>query len=211
MDHEYWEIRVQGYLDNELSPADRMAVEQHVSSCEDCEYQLEYFSALKERLRVHADNIEMPVSFQNRLEHMFAKKRAPKRRWLVPALAMAAVMTLALLLTFTSRAPMIAVHPGEMIGRLVCHDCEVAARSGYDKGEFCFDGHRLGLITEDNELYRFVAKKEDATFITNMSLAGQKVRVFGDIIEGRKLLRVDRLEDLVSSRAYFSPVNFQHP
>jgi len=43
-----YRIMLSGYIDNELTPEDKMELERHLSACQDCRRELEAFNKLKE-------------------------------------------------------------------------------------------------------------------------------------------------------------------
>ena len=66
------EITIQKYIDNELSPEERIAVEKHIETCEACKKQVENQRVFAENVKKSLDgfvpeNIEIPefkVSYQ---------------------------------------------------------------------------------------------------------------------------------------------------
>ena len=66
------EITIQKYIDNELSPEERIAVEKHQATCEECKKQVENQRVFAENVKKSLDgfvpeNIEIPefkVSYQ---------------------------------------------------------------------------------------------------------------------------------------------------
>ena len=206
MDHEYWEEKLQGFLDNELEPADRTVVQGHIEGCEACKGNLAYFSNMKRRLHAHGQTIEAPPSVLSRLEHQFAKKRNPLRRHFVPAaMALAAALVLFFLVTLRHE-PTYQFVEKVMLGKVVCHDCAIAARAGLANGEICKEGHRLGLETASGELWRFAADDEGRKYITNLALVGKKVRIFGQVLDESPLIRIKKLEtisDVANDKASF--------
>ena len=66
------EITIQKYIDNELSPEERIAVEKHIETCEECKKQVENQRVFAENVKKSLDgfvpeNIEIPefkVSYQ---------------------------------------------------------------------------------------------------------------------------------------------------
>lgn len=202
MDHKYWEEQLQAYLDHELDPADYGAVEKHINECEECEAHFEYFSALKKRLRAHAGTVTIPPIVEERLHSLFDQKKLfPFRKsWIVGTLSLAAMFILGLLV-----APLLkqgyAFTEGTFEGKIVCHDCTVAYQAGLDRGVLCQDGHRLGLVTTEGQLFRFASDEIGQIYTTDPSLYGDTVRVTGEVLKTRGLIRIQRMEHLTPKRA----------
>jgi len=209
MDQEYWNEKLQAYIDNELAPADCLAVEQRLASDPAYRAHMEYFRAMKKRLRAHANSIEIPASVDERLARLFQRKQRVRRfKWVLgPAMAIAAVAVLALLaLTFRQTYQF---KDNDIEGVVVCHGCEVAAKSGLNKGELCRKGHWLGLKTEDGELWRFAGDANGEDLVDDLSWVGKSVRVFGQTLTPEHLIRVKNLEpqetDPASSARLYRP------
>lgn len=66
------EITIQKYIDNELSPKERVAVEMHLETCEECKKQVENQRVFSEKVKnsfdgLVTDDIEIPefkISYQ---------------------------------------------------------------------------------------------------------------------------------------------------
>ncbi len=206
MDHEYWEERLQGYVDNELGPADRIAVQSHVDACPECRTNHNYFQCLKKRLKVHARTIEIPKSVEARLNRLFAGKRNPflQPRYFGAALALAAVLVLGFLLPDLWQEPYRFVD-SVLEGKVICHDCEVADRAGVKKGSLCREGHHMGLKTVEGDLWRFASDQQGYSFVTDMSLIGKQVRIYGQTLSPEHLVRIKNLEKLPAEQAVLDP------
>lgn len=202
MDHEYWEEKLQGFIDRELEPADRAAVDDHIASCENCATQLEYFAAMKQRLHAHADAISMPTDVKLRLERTFARKRNPLRHLWVPGagLALAAALVLAIFLP-RSFDPSYGFVGTVLSGTVVCHDCAVADRAHLDPGALCHDGHRMGLEDAEGKLWRFASDEKGQQFLKNVALYGQAVQIRGKAIPDIGLIRIEQLERNIPEQA----------
>jgi len=202
MDHKYWEEQLQAYLDHELDPADYRAVEKHVGECSECKTQFDYFSALKARLRAHAETVTIPPIVEERLHSQFTEKKLfPFRQsWIVGTLSLAAMFVLGLLVA-PFLTPGLIFTEGTFEGKIVCHDCTVAYQAGLDRGVLCQDGHRLGLVTDHGKLYRFASDEIGQIYTTDPSLYGDTVRVTGEVLKSRGLIRIQKLEHLTPKRA----------
>lgn len=204
MDHNYWEERLQGYIDNELGPADTVAMESHIAECEDCASNLEYFQCMKSRLQAHASTIELPQSVEVRLRKQFEAKR--KRTYIQPkfigmGMAMAAALLVGFLLPGLWQEPYRFV-VGDMFGTLVCHDCTVATRAGLKMGELCeAEEHRMGIKTESGDLFRFASNPDPEVrdYVGEMELYGKKVRVIGQVLKPERMIRVESLSVIEES------------
>ncbi|CAM2066955.1 hypothetical protein SCOR_16380 [Sulfidibacter corallicola] len=206
MDHEYWEERLQAYLDNELNPADRLAVEQYIEVNPEAKAQLEYFAALKKRLRAHADIVEMPKSLEDRIQRTFDRKRKVRffrRRLTYVALTIAAAIVLGFLIQglFTDSNQFV---PKTLTGHVVCNDCALAEEAGLTKGSICKDGHRLGLKTAQGELYRFAVDDVGKNFVKDYTLVGNEVEIFGETQEKYHLIRIKNLKKRTQQQASLS-------
>lgn len=203
MDREYWEERLQAYLDNELNPADRMAVEQYIEVHPETKKQLEYFGALKKRIRAHAEIVEMPKSLEQRIQRTFERKRKVRlfrKRAVFGGLALAAALVIGLMvprLSLTNDK----FQDSTMVGQVVCHDCSLAEMAGLTKGSICKDGHRLGLRTEGGELYRFAVDDVGKNFIRDYTIINSEVEVFGEVQEQYRVLRIKNLKKTVEQHA----------
>ncbi|CAM2007400.1 anti-sigma factor family protein [Acanthopleuribacter pedis] len=203
MDRDYWEERLQAYLDNELNPADRMAVEQYIEVHPEAKAQLEYFGALKKRIRAHAEIVEMPKSLEQRIQRTFERKRTVRmfrKRAVYGGLALAAALVIGLL----TPALWTQGHTFEdttIVGHIVCHDCSLAEMAGLTKGSMCKDGHRLGLRTDGGDLYRFAVDDVGKNFIRDYTIINSEVEVFGEVQHQYHVLRIKNLKKTVEQHA----------
>lgn len=204
MEHEYWEERLQAYIDNELSPADVVVVEGHIKECPNCTANLKYFRGMKKRLAAHADTIRIPKAVEERLQRQFDRKRnlTVSPRFLGWGLALAAALVVGFLLPALWEKPYRFVDE-VLIGMVVCHDCTVAEKAGMEKGKLCRDGHRLGLQTADGQLWRFADDIEGESYVTSMEYLGKNVRLEGLALHPERLVRVRgvTLQDSTPQRA----------
>jgi hypothetical protein len=207
MDREYWEIRLQAYVDNELEPADRKAVEDYMNEHPDFRKQAESLRALKSRLQAHAEDVQIPSSVEARLQGMFDDKgvvKLPaKRNWnmFYAVAAIAAVLLLAVL------TPNVLQDPYEfqdtiVVGEVICPGCVISERTGLAKNDLCESGHILGIETETGELYQFADDAGSQKYRGDWSFYKQKVRVEGKLLKQERLLRVDSLEQIVTTSAH---------
>jgi len=204
MEHNYWEERIQGYMDNELPPADHTAVKNHIEGCSACTAQLEYFRCLKKRLRLHRDTVAIPQCVEQRIIENVKKKSRRRFVW-KPAysLAMAAVAVLAIALPLQLRELPYCFVNCDIKGRITCTDCEIATKAGMQAGDFCSRGHNPGLIDEDGRIYRIALDKEERweNFMKREGYYGKLVEIQGDILHQENLVRVDRVRELVVETA----------
>lgn len=201
MEHEYWEERVQGFVDNELSPADHNAVESHVAQCRECAANVAYFRAMKKRLALHASAVDMPDAVRNRLERLFERKRRGYKRWLWPAFGSAAALAAALLVFVLTPQPSRLFVPGGLTGKITCYDCEVAVQAGLTMGELCKDGHKMGMVTADGTLWRFAADDKGLRFIHHLEFLGKAAEVMGELQTESHMLRIHELHVLDQRQA----------
>ena len=201
MEHEYWEERLQGYIDTELDPADHTAVEQHIAGCEACRVQAEYFRIMKKRVRMHTESVDMPDAVAQRLDAMFRRKR---KHWLLRlppslgiGLAVAAVLTLFVML------PRDAYHfaDGLISGKLTCHGCAMAEKAQLTKGDLCKDGHLMGLVDDRGTLWRIAADAEGVHYVRNMDLFGKDVEIQGSMLEPEHLIRIQDVKVVTTRQA----------
>ncbi len=207
MDHLYWEERLQGFVDNELGPADSLAMQEHINSCQDCQANLNYICSLKKRLRAHADTIHIPLAVEERLVEQFTKRRRRtflSRRQLLTgsgmAMALAAALVMGMLLP-RSFEPSNSFVECILEGQVVCHDCTLADRAGLQAGILCSDGHEMGLQTSSGELWRFADDENGHQHLTNLALYGKQVRIYGQALHDAHLLRIKNLEAQKAIRA----------
>ncbi|MDJ0839894.1 MAG: anti-sigma factor [Acidobacteriota bacterium] len=208
MEHDYWQERLQAYLDNELSPADHTAVKNHIDESPELKAELEYFRSMKKRLLQHRDTVQMPESVAARIQQQFKKKRVIYRwgRYLKPsyALAMAAGVALAVLLPMAFNRQTYAFGEKTLTGTITCSDCSIADRAGLQMGVLCKDGHQLGLIGEDGNIYR-IAMDDKGLQINDKqgSLYNASVEIRGELLPAEKLIRVLELKEYVPQQASF--------
>jgi hypothetical protein len=197
MDHLYWEERLQGYIDNELGPADRRAVADHIDLCPNCRSNLEYMKCLKKRLQVHAGTLRIPQTVEARIQHLFKKKRQQRRMaWMmVSGLSLVAVFLIGAFLPASLAQPY-EFTCGIYEGKVICYDCEVGKKAGLKVGVLCIDRHHLGLQTGDKHLWRFADDKEGQPHIKDKNLYGKKVRVYGQSLKPARLIRIKKLEPM---------------
>jgi hypothetical protein len=97
-EHHYFEERLSAYLDDELLPEERDAVEHHLSACQVCQWELDTLSKTVQWTR---ELPTVPVPHVFTIQVPARPERTMRWRWgLVPALQ-AATALVALLLFFT--------------------------------------------------------------------------------------------------------------
>lgn len=99
-EHQYFEERLSAYLDGELLPQEREAVEHHLSTCQACQWDLDSLSKTVQWTR-ELPTVAVPRVFT--IQVPAAPQRAARRGWgFVPALqAATAVVALLLFVTVT--------------------------------------------------------------------------------------------------------------
>lgn len=195
MDKKYWNEMLQAYMDNELSPADRLAVETRMAKNPEMEIEMEQMKALKKRLTAFSDNISIQPQTIERLSKPFQKKPRPQKTWIGITLTLAAVTLLAVFIPDWRKVedPYV-LEQTELQGTLFCYGCEVANRLGMEKGHICKDGHRLGLVCADKKLWQFAQDEKGLNEQKNWALFNQAVIVRGSILKPEGLLFVEALE-----------------
>ena len=108
-EHEYVEERLSPYLDGELLPEERTIVQNHLLSCEECQWSLE---TLRQTVQWTRELPSVPVPRMFTLPVPAEPVRAPRWRWSVPVFQAATALVAVLLLfvvagdlMFTSRMP----------------------------------------------------------------------------------------------------------
>ena len=204
MEHEYWEEQLHGFLDNELDPADRVTVQEHIDGCPDCRHHLAYFSSMKQRLRVHSESVTMPKTVATRINRLFQRKRnISKKIWFSGiGLGLAAALVIGIIF------PQIALQNYRFIdcmlnGEFVCYGCEVAERAGLNKGDLCSGTHALGLLTQKGKLWRFATDEKGFVLVQDLSLVGQNVEIDAQALYPEHLLRIKHWRKVIDHRASF--------
>jgi anti-sigma factor (TIGR02949 family) len=64
--------RLYEYLDHELLPHERDAVEQHLAVCEGCRRHYEFDARLLDRIRVQCRSERAPASIRRRVDRLLA-------------------------------------------------------------------------------------------------------------------------------------------
>lgn len=198
MEHRYWEERLQGYLDNELAPADAVAMQAHIDQCEECEANLAYFGSLKRRLKAHSETVTIPEAVEERIRAQFSRKRNFVRRVrnLGMGFSLAAAVLIGFLLPILFQKPYEFESGMSLIGTLTCYDCEVAAKLGMEMGTLCDNDHSMGILCDNGELWRFSGDSPG-----DMSLMKQQVRIYGDALHAEHIFRVKTLEAIETRQA----------
>lgn len=208
MDREYWEIRLQAYVDSELEPADRKAVESYMEDHPDFRKQAEMLRALKSRLNAHAEDVQIPGAVEARLQGMFdadgvVKPKKKRNIGMFYAIAaMAAVIALAILTPNVLKEPY-AFEDTVLVGQVVCTGCVISKRTGLAKNDLCDSGHVLGIETDNGQLYRFADDTSSKDYRSDWSNYHQRVRVEGSLLKAERLLRVTNLEQIEAKSALF--------
>lgn len=216
MDREYWEIRLQAYVDNELEPADRKAVESYMDEHPDFRQQAQALLALKSRLQVHAADVQIPAAVEARLQGLFdaqgvvKPKRQRNMNLFYSIAAMAAVIMLAILTPNVLKKPY-AFQDTVVAGKVICPGCVIAERTGLAKNDLCASGHVLGIETDEGALYRFADDAASQPYRSDWSFYNKRVRVSGLLLETERLLRVDNLQQLDTKSAHFHPPGHSMP
>lgn len=209
MEHEYWKERLQGYLDNELSPADHEAVARHIEECAGCRNDLEYFRAMKKRIKAFGEHTTMPESVEQRIrERLEKKRRGVVVRLFRPAygLAIAAALVMAIALPRMLESEAYAFTKCRLEGKVTCPDCSIAERAGLQKGELCRDGHTMGLLCPDGEVYRIAMDENGLSLFEKAGgYYGKEVVIAGTLLEHERMIRVEDMTELVVERARLVP------
>jgi len=209
MEHEYWEERLQGYLDKELSPADHEAVARHIEECAGCKAVLDYTRAMKKRIKAFGEHTTMPESVESRIrERLEKKRRGVVARLFRPAygLALAAVILLAIGLPRLLENVPYTFAEGQLHGTITCPDCSIAERAGLQKGVLCRDGHAMGLECDNGAIYRIAMDEVGVSLSDKVGgYYGKEVVIAGTVLEPERLIRVEELTELVVERATLVP------
>lgn len=216
MDKEYWEIRLQAYVDNELEPADRQAVEAYMEEHPEFKKRAEALSALKARLKLHAEDIQMPEAVGQRLNALFdsqgpvVQKKSRKHGLFYTIAAIAAVILLAILAPNTVNEPY-NFEETVLVGEVVCPGCVISERVGLEKNDLCESGHVLGIQTDAGELYRIADDSDGQAIRSNWSLYKKRVKVKGSLLKPERLLRVQHVESVPVQSAHLHHTGHVHP
>lgn len=215
MDREYWEIRLQAYVDNELEPADRKAVESYMEEQPDFGKQAQVLRALKSRLNAHAEDVQIPGAVEARLKGMFNEKGVirPKQKrnmgMFYALAAMAAVIALAVLTPNVLKEPY-AFEDTVLVGQVVCPGCVISKRTGLGKNDLCESGHVLGIETDNGQLYRFADDTTSKSYRSDWSHYHQRVRIEGSLLKAERLLRIKNFEQVEAKSALFDSHGHAH-
>ncbi len=93
-EHRYAEERLSAYLDGELTPQERLAVEQHLARCQACCWNLH---TLQQTVRLVAGLPTVPIPRAFTIPVATRPARAPQPRWSLPLLQGATVLVALLL------------------------------------------------------------------------------------------------------------------
>ncbi len=93
-EHQYVEERLSAYLDGELTPQERTAVERHLAHCQACRWNL---NTLRQTVRWVAELPAVPVPRAFTIPVATRPVRAPQRSWSLPLLQGATVLVALLL------------------------------------------------------------------------------------------------------------------
>jgi anti-sigma factor RsiW len=96
-EHQYFEERLSAYLDGELAPRERDAVERHVATCQACQWDLDTLRQTVEWMR-ELPTVPIPRVFT--IPVPAQPERVPQRRWRLVPVLQAATALVALLLVF---------------------------------------------------------------------------------------------------------------
>ena len=194
MDKQYWIHMFNAYADNELSPADRLAVDTYLDQNPDCRKELEDLLALKKRLGAHRQAVVCPEQVLSRIQTRFGNRKKSKLRigWLGFYGAVAAAIFLAFWLPGVME-PDYQLLSAEKQGTLFCYGCEVAARVGLEKGKLCQGGHKLGLLEENGRLWEFASDEKGVKYQKDLSLYRQFVKVEGQFIKKEGLVIIQEI------------------
>lgn len=98
-EHGYVEERLSAYLDGELSPQERAAVDQHLASCPACRWS---FETLQQTVQWTRELPPLPVPRAFTVPVAPRRVRAPRRRWTLTPVLQGATALVALLLVFVA-------------------------------------------------------------------------------------------------------------
>ncbi len=93
-EHRYAEERLSAYLDGELTPQERLAVEQHLGRCQACRWNLH---TLQQTVRLVAGLPTVPIPRAFTIPVATRPARAPQPRWSLPLLQGATALVALLL------------------------------------------------------------------------------------------------------------------
>ncbi|MCB1049578.1 MAG: hypothetical protein H6510_10195 [Acidobacteria bacterium] len=194
MDKQYWIQMLNAYADNELSPADRLAVESYLNQNPECQKELDDLTALKKRLGAHRQAVVCPDQVLARIQTRFGNRKKSRLRigWLGFYGAVAAAIFLAFWLP-SFLEPDYSLISAQKEGTLFCYGCEVAARVGLEKGKLCKGGHQLGLLEENGRLWEFASDEKGLRYQKDLSLYKQYVKVDGQFIKKEGLVIIDNI------------------
>ncbi len=100
MPDDRWQPKLDQYLDSELSAEEMRGMDAHLRECPSCASDALRRVQLKRATRLAGQRYRPSAEFRRRIEKQVAAKTRPARRWLwMPALAVAAVVLLATVVT----------------------------------------------------------------------------------------------------------------
>lgn len=205
MDKDYWLEMLHAYVDNELSPADRLAVESYLQQNPACRKHLADLQALKKRMGAFRDSVVCPDQVLARLHGCFGRKQKRLRVntvWMGFYVGAAATLALAFLLPgLINRSA--DFFDGVRTGTVYCYSCQVAARIGMSKGDLCKGGHRFGLLDDRGKLWEVAADERGLAFQQDQGNWRRYVNVKGRFIRKEGLVIVEEVEPFEKSLAQF--------
>ena len=195
------------YVDGELSPEATAAARLHLNECTACHQAQRELLLLREGVKAAVSEYRPPEE----LEHWVRTRFGIRRRRLMSALTVAAILVLALAgamispslrglvagaleqLAFRIDTPRTV----EIEGRIVCRECELKRDYGSDV-MVASQGHGA-LETSDGKIWNFMESKVSGPLLNDDSLQGKVIRLRGKIYRRAGCVEVESYE-IVSSR-----------
>jgi hypothetical protein len=187
------------YVDGELSPAAGAAVDAHLAECRSCAAVARQLRALKTAVRRAVAAHEPSAELRGRVNAALGAGRwlagaggaaAPPLRWLAVAALLTVVVVAGSLRASTGLRTSVAdaldgaaialagsaTGPVEIVGTLVCRDCEL--EHTYGEGALCAkNGHRGAIATRDGRIWNIVEQPASLDLVHNPTWLGRTVRV----------------------------------
>jgi anti-sigma factor RsiW len=106
--HQYYEERLSAYLDGELAPREQDAVERHLATCQECQWDLD---TLRHTVQLMSELPAVPLPRVFTIPAPAEPERTSRRRWNLLPLLQGATALVALLLFFAVAGDFVLMGP----------------------------------------------------------------------------------------------------